>query len=284
MGCRCRSWRRPDRRRLGCGYWSTIGGTSGSSRQRANSSSNQVSGTRPSNGIVANCATRTPVPARTWAMQAVRSLFDPPQARPPAASIGERPAHQHRSDDRAKIGERARQPGAPDAVDGDDVRRLERSHMMGDDFVVRAPAVAAGDADLHHLALDETVETMKTGGRPMRRDGVATTGEGGGHEAPAPTVAAAGHDEHAGVRLVEPAEPDRGGDTAAVEVQFGSLATGERTMLRGCELGNGAYCVVRHASDDTDGVSERVRRQARAAPPSTVSTLPVVKLLASPAK
>jgi hypothetical protein len=38
-------------------------------------------------------------------------------------------------------------------------------------------------------------------------------------------------------------------------MQFGSLATGERTMLRGCELGNGAYSVVEHVADDTKRVS-----------------------------
>jgi hypothetical protein len=49
----------------------------------------------------------------------------------------------------------------------------------------------------------------------------------------------------------------RGSHTAAIEVQFGSLATGERTMLRGCELGNGAYSVVEHFADDTKGVLHR---------------------------
>jgi hypothetical protein len=48
------------------------------------------------------------------------------------------------------------------------------------------------------------------------------------------------------VLLVEPTMTLRGCHTAAIEPQFGSLATGERTMLRGCELGNGAYSVVEH--------------------------------------
>ena len=38
-----------------------------------------------------------------------------------------------------------------------------------------------------------------------------------------------------------------------IKVQFGSLAAGEHSMLRGCKLGNGAYGVVQHVADGTQG-------------------------------
>ena len=59
----------------------------------------------------------------------------------------------------------------------------------------------------------------------------------------------------------------RRSDPTAIEVQFGSLATGERTMLRGCELGNGAYSVVEHGVDHTNWVSQpEVGRDRRESP------------------
>jgi hypothetical protein len=88
----------------------------------------------------------------------------------------------------------------------------------------------------------------------MRRDCVPAVSERGRDQALMPRIDATGHHDHTRVGLGEPALALGGRNAAAVEVQFGSLATGERTMLRGCELGNGAYSVVRHGTDHTQGV------------------------------
>ena len=171
-----------------------------------------------------------------------------------AARIGECAPHEQRWDDGAEIGERARQSGASNAVDDNDVSRVERDHVMGDDLVLPPPSVTAGDAELDDVTILEPVEMVEPGRGAVGGNGMPTVGEGGGHQATDPRAAIAGHDEHARVRLVEPAQPDRGGDAAAVEVQFGSLAAGQRTMLRGCKLGNGAYSVVRHDAEHTERV------------------------------
>jgi hypothetical protein len=77
-----------------------------------------------------------------------------------------------------------------------------------------------------------------------------------------PVLTGAGKDENTGIRFGEPALAFRRGNAALVKLEVGSLATGERTMLSGCELGNGAYCVVEHFVDGTRGVSHRDRRGA----------------------
>jgi hypothetical protein len=154
----------------------------------------------------------------------------------------------------APIGEGSRQSGAPDAVDLDDVRGVEGSDVMGDHVVPAPPPVSARETDLDEVALREAVELMETRGRTMRRHGVPAVGEGGGDQPEVPRRLATGHHDHAGVGLDEPALALGRGDAGPVEVQFGSLDSGERTMLRGGELGNGAYSVVRHAGDHTQGV------------------------------
>ena len=203
-------------------------------------------------------AQEDPGAGRPRSMETVRGSLDPLEARATAAGVGEGPSHEQRRDDSPEIGERARQARAADAVDRNNVAPLESADVVGDHVVLPLPSMAAGDAELEDVAVVEPVEPMEPRRGAVGGSGVPTVGEGCGHEATGPRLAAAGHYQDSGVRLIEPAEPDRGGDAAAIEVQCGSLATGERSVLRGCKLGNGAYCVVRHGSDHMDGVSQLV--------------------------
>lgn len=66
-----------------------------------------------------------------------------------------------------------------------------------------------------------------------------------------------GDEEDSGVALVEPAATHRAGEAAAVQIQFGGLATGEHTVLRGRELNDGAHGVVQHSLNATPRVSRR---------------------------
>jgi hypothetical protein len=194
-------------------------------------------------------------------VQTVGRELDPLQARSSAPSVGEGTTHRQRTDDGAEVTERAGEPGAPDAVDDDHVRRIQRHHVVRDDLVRPPPAMSTGDTDLDDVALVEPVEAVQTGGGAVRCDGVPTIGERGRDHTAMPAVVASREHEHARIRLAEPPQPFGGGDAATVEVEFGSLATGERTMLRGCKLGNGAYSVVEHVRDGTRGVSHRRRRR-----------------------
>jgi len=72
-----------------------------------------------------------------------------------------------------------------------------------------------------------------------------------------PTARGSGDDEDAWVRLGDPSTSERVGGASSVELEGGSLAPCERSVLRGCELGNGAYGVVEHAMDRMQGVSRR---------------------------
>ena len=72
-----------------------------------------------------------------------------------------------------------------------------------------------------------------------------------------PTARGSGDDEDPWVGLGDPSTSERVGEASTVEVEGGSLATCERSVLRGCELGNGANGVVEHAMDRTQGVSRR---------------------------
>ncbi len=93
--------------------------------------------------------------------------------------------------------------------------------------------------------------------------GLPTSGEHGHHQPLVPRRRSAGEHEDARHGLLEPALPFGGEHSAVIEVDGGSLGPGERPMLRGCELGNGAHCVVRHGPDRTEGVSQARRCEPR---------------------
>jgi hypothetical protein len=192
-------------------------------------------------------------PALAGTVESLGGELYPPHARAAPPEIRERAPHGELGHHRPQIGHGTGQPGAANAVDGDHVARLERHHLMRDRTLgTRAPA-AAHDADFDDVARREPIEAVKSRRRPVRRDGVRMGGERGRHQALVPRGWRPGQCEHARVRLLEPAVPLGGSDAAAIEVEFGSLATGERTMLRGCKLGNGAYSVVEHGDTVRNG-------------------------------
>jgi hypothetical protein len=61
-----------------------------------------------------------------------------------------------------------------------------------------------------------------------------------------PREATVGEEQDAGQRLGEPAVALGRGDASVIEVQFGGLASRDRTVLRGRELGNRTTCGVGH--------------------------------------
>ncbi len=154
----------------------------------------------------------------------------------------------------------ARRPARP-------VDRIPRSRQGGpvemasssatDRRPVPAPSGAGG-----HAHLDDSSNAAKpsrrgaAGRRPVSTPGVSTVGELQ-HPSRARTDVTRRQDRHddpVGAARLE-AQPRRWPSRPGpVEIQVGSLATGERSMLRGCKLGNGAYGVVRHGGDHMHGV------------------------------
>ncbi len=223
-------------------------------RQSIRSSSNHESGTSPSCGIDRELPEEDPSAALTWAVETLGRQLNPAHAGTSSPGIGEGTSHRHRLAHRTDIGKCASEPGARNPVNDHQIAALEGSDLVSNRAIRTCPPSAALDADLGDVARRESVELVKTRRRPMRSDS-ARHRQRCHHHSLAPGGRRPTQNQQAGVRLGQPPPPLGGGDAASIEVQFGSLAAGEHSMLRGCKLGNGAYGVVQHVADGTQGVS-----------------------------
>jgi len=119
-----------------------------------------------------------------------------------------------------------------------------------------SPSTVSRQTDLDHARRREPVETVQTRRRPLRRHNVVTK-QGCRLEALPPRAGRASNSVDVRIRLVEPAFVGGLVELALADLQSGGLALGERTVLRGRKLNDGAHGVVQHPSHSTDGVSSR---------------------------
>ena len=111
------------------------------------------------------------------------------------------------------------------------------------------------DAHFDRRRPGEAIELVEAGGRAVRRDAVPAGRQGGREQVTFVRGRCAPDREDAWVRLEQPALSERGGHTMSAEIQIGSLASGEHTVLRGCKLGDSVdRAVRRHAPHRTHGL------------------------------
>ncbi len=179
-------------------------------------------------------------------------------------SVGQRasdqPAIPH---DRTQVGQRPSDRRTADAVDGRQVRRLQRSHVVEHCIWVGDSAGSShAGLDHGHAGVIEAVEVVQSGSGAMRCHSHSVGTERDDHQPLVPCRRCPAHHEHARQRLGEPPGTQRSGDATSAEVQRGSLLAGECSMLSGCKLGNGAHRVVGHAATVRRGCQSPGERAA----------------------
>ena len=185
------------------------------------------------------------------AMQPLGCQADPVDRASLAASIGQSLCDPVTLHHRSEVGQGSCDPGRPDTEDVDDVTRIERGHVMGDDPVLELAAMTPVEADFDQTGVRRAVQSVEARRRSMRRNGMCTACERCGEEAGPERRRTAGESEHSGVRLGDPPLADRCCDSLIGQMG-GGLGTGDDAVRIGRKLRNSCNGAVGHASDRTD--------------------------------
>jgi hypothetical protein len=132
---------------------------------------------------------------------------------------------------------------ARDVVDSNEVDRVERVGPVLDDVKAPDPAARAPTHDFDRRHGREAVDPVQVG-RGAEPGVESGSDERRGHHLLVPRQGRAPDARHARDGFVDEPTEDQISDLAASETECGSLASGEGTVLRGCELSNGAHGVA----------------------------------------
>ena len=197
--------------------------------------------------------------ART--VQPLGGQAQPVQARPTSLEVVDQPQAPVGVDDRTGVDDRAGQTGARYAVDADEILGWQWIDPVLHDVDAPDAATRATADHLDRRCLAAPVQSMQE--RRRTEAGVeAAAGERRDHHPLVPGRRRGADAQHSRCRFVEERRRDERTDLAGGEPECGSLASVEGTVLRGCELSNGAHGVVAsHSGDQSYRRRDRIPRQ-----------------------
>ena len=173
-------------------------------------------------------------------MNSIRYVVQPREAHAPALEVVECSFSNRRAVEVVEVAHRSGCARRSDAIDLDDVTtRIARQGLRHLNVLEQhSPPGWLGDVDA--LIDFESVEMMQARGRRSTRDARSASGQRRNEQPLLPRGRSANDDQNIWDRLGKDSTLFEASDWSSVQIELGSLASGEGTVVSGCKLADGA--------------------------------------------